>query len=171
MLLIHHKGIHISLDLDTTNFTGDVDHDSKLTYVQGLKGGRVAALSSTGKVVLADGLAASALFPLGFIVNDASGYFMMNTPALASKEVAVTFSPCVISTDQFDATKVYVPGQKLYADTGANVGLVTNVAPAGAKAIGIAMSAAAAGSGVDSGSLSIAPGVPMIKILVGANND
>jgi hypothetical protein len=171
MLLIHHKGIHISLDLNTAGFNGDVDHDANLSYVQGLKAGRVATVDNTGKVILADGLAASAKFPMGFIVNDAAGYFMMNKPAIASKEVAITFSPCVISTDQFDATKVYTPGEKLYVDTGANVGLITNVPPAGAKAIGIALSAAAAGSGVESGSLSIAPGVPMLKIAVGSIND
>ncbi|MFA5071246.1 MAG: hypothetical protein WC511_02635 [Candidatus Pacearchaeota archaeon] len=171
MLLIHHKGIHINLDLDTTDFNGDLDHDSQLTYVQGLKAGRVAALDANGKVVLADGLAASAKAPIGFIVNDAAGYFMMNKPAIASKISPVTFSPCVISTTEFDATKTYTAGQKLYVDTGANVGLVTNVAPVGAKAIGISLGAAAAGSGVESGSLSIAPGVMMLKIATGLNLD
>lgn len=168
MLLIHHKGIHINLDLNTSGLTGDVEADAKTAYIQSLKAGRFAALDANGKVLLADGLAASAKFPIGLIVNDAEGYFMMNKPALASKEIAVTFSPCVISTTEFDATKTYTPGEKLYVDTGANIGKVTNVAPAGATPIGIALSAAAAGSGVESGSLSIAPGVPMLKIAVGA---
>ena len=155
MLSILHKGIHISLDIDTTNFTGDVEADSNLAYIQGLKAGRVAALDALGKVCLADGVLANALAPIGFIVNDAAGYFMLNKPAIASKECAVTFSPCVVITDQIDTTQNFVPGQKLYAGTAAKLGLVTNQPGAGAVAIGIAKSSASSAQ-------------PQLTILVGA---
>ena len=172
MLLIHHKGIHVSLDLDTTSFTGDVEHDAALTYVTGLTAGRMAGIASTGKVQLGDGDPANGLHALGFIVNDAKGAFFMNKPAIASKEVAITFSPCMISTDQVPSGFSCTIGQKLYCGTGANVGLVVASAPAGtSRPIGIAMSDLTAQGDVTSGSLSIAPGVPMVKILVGAIAD
>ena len=172
MLLIHHKGIHVSLDLDTTNFTGDVDHDSSLPYVKGLVGGAVAGIDSLGKVQLADGDPAAGKLPLGFIVNDASGYFMLNKPAVASKEVAITHSPCMISTDQVKAGQAFTIGQKVFCGTGADAGKVVNAAPAAtAKAIGIALSDFVAQGSVQSGSLSVAPGVAMLKILVGSIAD
>lgn len=172
MLLIHHKGIHVSLDLDTTNFTGDVEQDSKLPYVQGLVGGKLAGINSSGKVVLADGDPANGKLPIGFIVNDAAGLFFMNKPAIASKEVAVTHSPCMVSTDQVKSGQSFTPGQKVYCGTGADAGLVVNAAPAvTARPIGIALTDVVAQGSVTTGSLSVAPGVPMIKILVGSIAD
>lgn len=172
MLLIHHKGIHVSLDLDTTGFTGDVEHDSALPYVQGLIGGRLAAINSTGNAVLADGDPAVNKHPLGFIINDAAGAFFMNKPTIASKEVAITHSPCMISTDQVKTGQSFTPGQKVYCGTGADAGLVVNAAPAAtSRPIGIALTDFVAQGAVSTGSLSVAPGVPMLKILVGSIAD
>lgn len=172
MLLIHHKGIHISLPLDTTSFNGDVEHDSKLTYIQNLAAGCVAGIATTGKVQLADGDPSANILPLGFIVNDAAGFFFMNKPAVASKELAITHSPCMISTDKVKAGQSFTPGQKVYCGTGADAGLVVNTAPAGtARPLGIALSDVVAQGSVTSGSLSVAPGVPMLKILVGSIAD
>jgi hypothetical protein len=172
MLLIHHKGIHVSLPLDTTNFTGDVEADSKLPYVTGLVGGALAAIDANGVVQLADGDPAKSLLPLGFLVNDAAGYFFMNKPAIAGKEVAITHSPCMISTDQVKTGQTFTPGQKVYCGTGADAGKVVNAAPAAtARPIGIALTDFVAQGDVMSGSLSVAPGVPMLKILVGSIAD
>lgn len=172
MLLIHHKGIHISLPLDTSAFTGDVETDSKLAYVTGLEAGKMAAVDSNGKIQLADGIPANALLPLGFIINDAAGYFFMNKPALAGKEVAITHSPCMISTDKVKTGETFTIGQKVYCGTGGDAGLLVATAPDGtSKAIGIALSEFVAQGDVMSGSLSVAPGVPMLKVLVGSIAD
>ncbi len=155
MLSILHKGLHVSLDLDTAAFTGDVDVDSQLPYVKGLVAGKMAAIDSNGKIALADGAAAAGLMPIGFVVQDAAGYFMLNKPAIASKMVAVTFSNCVVVTDQIDTSLTFVPGQLLYCGTGAKAGLVTNVPATGALPIGVAGSAASAAA-------------PQLKIFVSA---
>lgn len=155
MLSILHKGLHISLDLDTSAFTGDVDVDSQLAYVKGLVAGKMAAIDSNGKIQLADGAAAAGLVPLGFIVQDAAGYFMLNKPAIASKQVAITFSNCVVITDQIDTSLTFTPGEALYCGTGAKAGLITNVPATGAVAIGVAGSAASAAA-------------PQLKVLVSA---
>lgn len=172
MLLIHHKGIHISLSLDTTNFTGDTEHDADLAYVKSLQGGKMAGINAAGTVQLADGDPAAGIHPIGFLVNDAAGSFFMNKPAIASKEVAVTFSPCMISTDKVKSGETFAVGQKVYCGTGADAGLIVSAAPAvTSKAIGIALSEFAAQGSVQTGSLSVAPGVAMLKILVGAIAD
>jgi len=172
MLLIHHKGIHISLSLDTTNFTGDVEQDSKLAYVQGLESGKMAGIDVNGKIQLADGDPAAAKLPLGFIINDAAGYFFMNKPAVAGKEVAITATPCMISTDKVKAGQVFAIGQKVYCGTGADADLLVAAAPVvGSKAIGVALSEFVAQGDVMSGSLSVAPGTPMLKVLVGSIAD
>jgi len=143
MLRILHKGIQASFDLDQTGLTGDTEADSKLAYIQSLKGGRLAAIGANG-VKLADGATDT---PLGFIINDAEGYFYENKPALASGKVPLTVGDQIVVTDQIDTSEVFAKGDKLYAGTGAKVGLVTKTAPAaGAKVIGIATSTASAAS-------------------------
>lgn len=146
MLKILGKGNQISLDLDTTAFTGDVAHDSALAGVTELVGGRVVGLTAGGKVQLCDG-AVTTTQHVGFLINDAAGYFFENKPAIASGLVSTTFGNCIVVTDQIDTSKTFAAGQKLYAGTGAVKGLLTNVAPdAAAAVVGIAGSAASAAS-------------------------
>lgn len=143
MLQILHKGIQISLDLDTTDFNGNAEHDAALAYIQGLDGGMFAGVDADGYAQLADGDPAGDVTPVGFLINDAAGYFFENKPALASKMVAVTFGNCVVITDQIDTALTFAPKDLLYVGTGAKVGLITNVAPdAASRCIGIALSSA-----------------------------
>ena len=144
MLQILHKGIHINLDLDTTSWTGDVDHDSNLQYMKDLVAGKLVALDTNGKIQLADGDPTHNLPAIGFNVLDASGYFMQNKPAVAAKILGVTGSPCVVITDQIDTALQFLPGQELYCGTTGKLGLVTNVPAANAPIIGIAGSTASA---------------------------
>jgi hypothetical protein len=145
MLKIMHDGIHANLDIDTTNFNGDVEHDSQLAEVTVLVAGVLAAVEAVnGYVVLADGALASALHPIGFVINDAAGYFYMNKPAIASKKVPVLCGNAVLITDKIDTALTFAPGELLYAGTGAKIGLVTNVQPLNGFVIGIALSAASA---------------------------
>jgi len=145
MLEIRHRGINVNLDIDQTGMTGDYEADAALAYVVGLKAGRVAGLDSNGKVQLADGSADSASvqqLPVGFIINDAAGYFYENKPALASKIVPVIMGNCVIVTDQIDTDQTFVPNEPLYVGTGAKAGLVTNVPSTSGYIIGVAGSTA-----------------------------
>jgi hypothetical protein len=146
MLQILHKGIQMSLDLDTTSFTGDVEHDAALAYIQGLDAGRIAGINASGYAALADGAIANSIFPIGFIINDAAGYFFENKPAIASKKISVTFGGCVIITDQIDTALTFLPSQYIYAGTSTKVGLITNVQPTNARPIGITLSGASSAS-------------------------
>ncbi len=153
MLKIQHKGIQASIDLNQTGFTGDVAEDSKLAYVQSLKAGRLIAVTPDG-AALADGDPAEDATAIGFLINDAEGYFYENKPALASGKVAITVGNCVVVTDQIDTAETFAPGDALYAGTGAKAGLVTktpitdaNTAPTVvSRQIGIALSAASSAS-------------------------
>jgi hypothetical protein len=131
MLKILYKGINFNAPLDTTGFTGDTSVDSQLPSVTALKSGRLATLHSTG-VALADA-AAGDVFN-GFIINDASGYYFENVPALASGQVPLSVGPQGVITDQIVATDSFVVGDKLYIGSGANEGLVTKVIPVGVGA-------------------------------------
>jgi len=142
MLQVLHKGLQISLDLDTSSFTGDAETDAALAYIQGLDAGRVAGYNVSGYAALADGAIANAILPIGFIINDAAGNFFENKPALASKKIAVTFGNCVVITDQIDTTLTFTPGEKVYVGTSTKVGLITNIQPTNARCIGITMSSA-----------------------------
>lgn len=143
MLQILHKGIQISLDLDTTDFTGDTEHDAALAYIQGLDAGMFGGIDANGYAQLADGDPAGDVTPLGFLINDAAGYFFENKPALASKMVAITFGNCVVVTDKIDTALTFAPKDLLYVGTGAKIGLITNVAPdAASRCIGVALSSA-----------------------------
>lgn len=142
MLKILHKGHQISLDQDQTGFTGVVATDTALTVVTKMKAGRVAAIKSDGTATLADGAIANNLDPIGFIINDAAGYFFENVPAIASGKIAVTFGPCVIITDQILTSETFQPGDKLYCGSSGNVGLITKTQPTNARLLGIALSSA-----------------------------
>jgi hypothetical protein len=149
MLKILHKGIQANLDLDTSGFSGVIEDDQQSDYIQGLAGGRIVALDSDGKAQLADGLPGETLEPIGFLINDAAGYYFENVPALASLKVAVTFGNCVIITDQIETGDTFAPGNLVYCGTtgvGDGVGLVSKVQAAGATLLGIAGSAAASAS-------------------------
>jgi hypothetical protein len=145
MLQILHKGIQMSIPMDQTGFTGNIATDSVLSVVTKMVGGRVAALTSAGLATLADGASAGGLSALGFIINDAAGYFFENKPALASAMIAITMGPCVIITDQI-ASVTFAIGDPVYAGTSGNVGLVTNVLPTGGRLLGIALSVASSAS-------------------------
>lgn len=112
MLKILHKGIQVNLDLDTTGFTGDVEADTALVAAMGLEAGCLVGINATGKCELSDGLAA-APYVLGFLVNDAVGYFYENKPALASNKLAVTLGNCVVITNKTIAG--VTAGDKLYS--------------------------------------------------------
>lgn len=142
MLQILHKGLQISLDLDTSSFTGVVETDVALDYIQGLDAGRIAGYNTSGYAALADGAIANEILPLGFIINDAAGEYWENKPAIASEKIGITFGNCVIITDQIDTALTFTPGQKVYCGTSTKVGLVTNVQPTNARCIGITMSSA-----------------------------
>jgi hypothetical protein len=123
--------------LDPSELTGDINVDSKSAYVTALVAGRVAAIGADGYIKLCDGLGANGETPEGFIINDAAGYFMENTPALASGVVTVLVGGGVASTDQVVDTDI-TSGDKLYVGTGANIGLLTTTAPAGATVFAVA---------------------------------
>jgi hypothetical protein len=142
MLNILHKGNQISAPIDQSGFNGDAAHDAALLST--LIAGRVVAMTSTGTIALADGDETKGAVPLGFLIVDAAGPFFENIPALASGQAAVTFGNCVVVTDQIDPAITFAAGDKVYVGTGAKKGLLTNVAAANARAIGIAMSAASA---------------------------
>jgi hypothetical protein len=146
MLQILHKGNQISLDLDTSSFTGDIETDAALAYIQGLDAGRIIGINVSGYAALADGAIANSIHPVGFLINDAAGYFFENKPAIASKKVASTWGNCVIITDQIDTALTFTPSQYVYAGTSTKVGLVTNVPPTNARPIGITMSSASSAS-------------------------
>ena len=113
--------------LDKSKLTGDVAVDSKSEYVSSLVAGKVAALDGNGNIKLCDG---ASDFAEGFIINDASGYFMENTPALASGVVPVLVGGGICETDQVVETDIK-PGDKLYVGTGDNAGLLTKNDPTG----------------------------------------
>lgn len=146
MLQILHKGLQISLDIDTTSLTGVIETDVALDYIVGLKAGMVAGYDANGYAQLADGAAAGDVTPMGFLINDAAGAYFENVPALAAKKVAITFGNCVVVTNKIDTTETFAPKDRLYVGTGAKVGLITKTAPTGARLFGIAMSAASSAS-------------------------
>jgi hypothetical protein len=143
MLNILYKGINFNAPLDTTGFIGDASVDSALASVTALVSGRLATIRPAG-VHLADS-ANNDQF-VGFIINDAAGYFFENKPALASGIVPLSVGPQGVTTDQIDTTKTFAVGDKLYIGNGATAGLVTNVVPGSGNTavIGIATSTASA---------------------------
>lgn len=146
MLKILAKGNQVSLDLDTSSFVGDIQTDSGSPYIQSLVGGRVVCLDEAGKIQLRDG-GVQTTSHVGFLINDAAGYFYENKPALASGMAPTTFGNCVVVTDQIDPSKTFKAGERVYAGTGAAIGLLTNVAPyQGAEPVGIAGNAASIAS-------------------------
>jgi len=142
MLKILHKGIQASLNLDQSGLTGDVEQDSKNAYVMSLVGGRLVSLDASANVQLADGEVHTTK-PIGFVINDANGYFYQNIPAAASGKVPVTVGNCIVITDQLADGITVVPGELLYAGTGADVGKITNIPPdPTSSVVGVAASAA-----------------------------
>lgn len=142
MLQILHKGLQISLNLDVSSFTGNIETDAALSYIQGLDAGCLAGYDTDGYAQLADGAVANAIRPIGFIINDAAGNFFENKPALASKKIAVTLGNCVVISNKIDTAITFDEGDPVYCGTSTKVGLLTNVAPTGARLLGIAMSTA-----------------------------
>jgi hypothetical protein len=140
--------------MDQTGFTGVINSDALLPVVTKMVGGRVAALDSAGVLTLADGNEANGAVPLGFIINDAAGYFFENKPAFASGMISLTYGPGVVITDQINTTLTFAIGDILYVDSASNTtgnaagwaGVLTNVAPSGggtlARPVGIATSTA-----------------------------
>jgi len=146
-LKILHKGLQISLDLDQSAWTGDIEADA--ATLASFKSGRVAGVNTAnGKAALADGAAAGTVKQIGFIINDANGYFYENKPALASGKLAVTHGACVVSTDQLKSGVSFTAGQLVYVGTGADAGLIVSAQPTGATAIGIALTSAS-GAGAE----------------------
>jgi len=125
MLDIQHKGLVGNFPLDQSTLSGVATADVNTPYIQSLLGGKVVSVSPTG-LKLADGSLDSVL---GFLVLDAAGYPYENVPSLASGVAAVTLGNQVVLTDQVVAGLTILAGEPLYAATGANAGLLTNVAP------------------------------------------
>jgi hypothetical protein len=141
MINILHKGIQATLPLDMSKANYAVGGVLSLssavstTYIQGLIAGRLVCPDAKGFVSLCDGKTST---PLGFLILDAKGGFFENIPGLSGGMVSHTFGNTVIRTDQIVAADTFKVGDKVYAGTGDNVGLATNVAPAaGAHAIGL----------------------------------
>ena len=124
-LKILQNGTKYNAKLNTATLTGDVDIDRQLVYITGLKAGRLVCLASTGVALAVNG-AAGTNTPIGVVVVDAAGNFLENSPALASKKLAVLMGNCVYITDQWTGGETYAPGDKLYLGAG---GLFTKVAP------------------------------------------
>lgn len=145
MMKITYPGIQISAEVDPAlfeNANGFLDATPAGAGVQALKGGRLVAYDANGFLKLADGATDNVL---GALVNDATSAFYENMPGAASNTLAVTFGNFGGVTDQFDTSLTIKKGDKLYAGTGAKVGLFTNVAPnPAAQVIAVANSNASA---------------------------
>jgi len=141
MLKILHKAIQNSVDLDTTQLTGNLAADTTSAYIQSLKAGVYVKYNAAGGIEPADG-AVDADNILGPLINDADGYFYENKPALASNKAAVVYGGSVLSNDRIAANITIAKGDLLYIGTGADVGKLTNVASATKFVVGTALSAA-----------------------------
>lgn len=134
MLKIKYKGISYNAPLDETTLEGKSIKEQALSaYIQGLKAGRLVKMGEKGVA-----LATADSKPLGFLVNDADGYFYENKPALASRKVAVLYGDCIVETDQL-VEGTYKAGDLLYI--GAD-GCLTATAGEGAAPVAIALSEA-----------------------------
>ena len=141
MLNIKHRGIQANLDLNTTTFTGVATKDNFLTYMEGLKAGKLVGVDANGKAALAS----STVKPLGFIVVDASANPVENYPAVASHKLAVTIGNCVVVTDQIKSGDTLTAGQPVYAcETAGSEGLVASTGGEDAQPIGIALNSTSA---------------------------
>lgn len=134
--------------MDQTGFTGNLQTDLALTVVTKMVAGRVAGLNidttngATGYAGLADGvISTSKTFPIGFIINDAAGYYFENPAAYASGMIAVLKGPAMILTDQWDtATTTITVGAPVFVGTSLKVGLLTPTGTIGTNTlVGIAM--------------------------------
>lgn len=153
MLAYQHKGRTVNMPLNVSGLTGDAQVDSSSLYIQGLVGGRFVALTPQG-VALAD--SQTAMQPLGFLVNDAAGYFFENKPALASGLVSVTRGPeNVVITDQIDTSLTFNVGDLLYVGTGPKAGLITNVKPTGGSANPVCIGQASSTASVSAPQLTV----------------
>lgn len=130
MLKIMHKGIQMSGPLDPALVagTGVLWAPNTDAAFRQLIGGRLVAKDANGHIVPADGVSHNGKV-LGFLVDDAAGAYFENQPALATGTVAFTWGPMVGETDQITDGITIKVGDALYADTGANAGKITNVAP------------------------------------------
>jgi len=152
-LQILHKGLQLSIPQDQTGFTGNLQTDLALAVVTKMVAGRVVGINvdttngAAGYAGLADGvIATTKTTAIGFLINDAAGYFFENPAAYASGMVAVLEGPAMVITDQWTPGQTFTPGKQVYVDTGSNVGLVTATGTAGTDfIIGIAMNSPAAG--------------------------
>ena len=145
MLKITYPGIQITAEVDPAlleTANGFLDHIPANATVQALKGGSPVCYGADGFLKLADGATDT---PLGLLVNDATSAFYENMPGAASATLAVTWGNFGGITDRIDTSLTFKKGDKLYAGTGAKLGLLTNVAPgADAHVIAIANSTASA---------------------------
>lgn len=121
-----------TLELDPAELSGDWKTDVASAYVLQFVAGRVAKVGTDGYIALA--------LPTdiveGPIVNDASGYTMENTPALASGKVTILAGGCLVETDQVVDSDL-APGDVLYpAPAGlskANAGKLTKTNTGGSS--------------------------------------
>lgn len=126
-LQVLHPVVKQSLPINTSGLTGDQTADRALSYIQGLKGGRLVGIAATGLA-----LAAAAVKPIGVLLLDAAGNDNENVPALASKLAGVASgSGTVAITDQLKSGETFAAGDLLYQGTGADAGLFTKTAGAG----------------------------------------
>jgi len=118
-----------TLELNPAELTGDWKTDVASAYVLKFVAGRVAKVGTDGYIALA----LNTDIVEGPIVNDASGYTMENTPALASGKVTILAGGCLVETDQVVDNNL-APGDVLYpAPTGANAGKLTKTNTGGSS--------------------------------------
>lgn len=167
MLKIKYPGIQYNAAFDTSKLPAELPEAVVDPTVLALKAGKVAGLDSSGNVTLAgDGATA-----IGFIINDAAGYWLENKPAFGSGKLPITLGNCVVETDQIDATRTYVAGEKLYLMSGANAGKLTNdsgavVTPASATIVNVTVKFAggAAGNGEQIKLVEGGEGAPVVNV-------
>lgn len=117
------------------------------TYIDALQQGVPVGIDAEGNAVVADGATPGSV--LGLCVTGAMDNQMANLGQLANKQITIVRGPTLIETDNLVAAVEYIPGDKLYAGTGANLGKLTKTQPSnGERALAvITQGRAAAGTG------------------------
>lgn len=144
-LRVIHSGLRVGQkvkDLEAFNGFYDPTNSIKNAYHASLIAGIICSLDANGFLKPCDGATEN---PIGILFNSFNEYDLGSNTTVADGGLMVFQGAFVVETDQIVTTLTYAPGDKLYAGTGANVGKITNVAPAAtAKVIGIATSIASA---------------------------
>lgn len=126
------------------SFVGFYDPLSPIAvaYHSGLKAGKIVTVDSDGFVKLCDGAVEA---PIGVLARNFIEFDLGSNSTPGDQGIAVMLGDGVFETDQIVTTESFVPGDLVYAGTGANIGLFTKTSPAAtAMAVGICRSTASA---------------------------